>query len=453
MRKLRVGYACLARFSFDSQYAEQLRHRSIECLSKLDIELVHGSKLTESETDGQALAEQFMQAGVDVALIQYGTFALGSLLPLMAQRMPVPIVLWGVPEPSFGGGKLRLNSMCGLNMNAHALMRLGRTYDYLFRTPEDAAADLQRILGVLDCVRRLQSARLGLIGYRVPGFYSSSCDEFELRKRVGVEVHHVTLNELFDAARSAPLAARQDEVAALRAGATSITVDDAELDQAAALYVGFRTVVERYGLTALAVKCWPEFATSYGIAACSSIGRLNQEGVLTSCEGDVYGAVTMLIEHYLSGGTPMFADFVSIDEAANTGLGWHCGAAPMSLAASDAVIEITKHPTVEGGGKKGVAGAFQLRDDGPVTMARLGVGPDGLRLFFAGGEAVKTGKILCGNTLAVRFDMPVRQLLDLMIREGVEHHLAMIHADIRPQLRALAPWLQLQVLEAGGGRN
>jgi L-fucose isomerase-like protein len=450
MRKLRVGYACLARLSFDGEYAEVLRQRSIGCLSALDIELVHRSGLTVSEEDGRSLADHFTQAGVDVVVVQYGTFALGSLLPLIAQHLPAPIVLWGAPEPSFGGGKLRSNSLCGINMNAHALMRLGRPYDYVFRAPEEAGPELQRIFRVVDCIRRLREVRLGLVGYRVPGFYSSSCDEFELRKKLGVEVHHVTLNEVWDAARAAGSEARAREIAAIRAGATSIQVGEGELDKAAALYVGFQTVVERYGLGALAVKCWPEFADGYGIAACSSMGRLNQEGVLTSCEGDVYGAVTMLIEHYLSGGTPMFADFVAIDEEANTGLGWHCGAAPVNLAAKDAVVEIGLHPTVGGGGKKGVAGAFQLRDEGPVTMARLGVGPNGLRLFFAAGEAARTGKILCGNTLAVRFSMPVRQLLDLIMREGVEHHFAMVHADLRDDLRALARWLQLPAVDANG---
>ena len=83
-------------------------------------------------------------------------------------------------------------------------------------------------------------------------------------------------------------------------------------------------------------------------------------------------------------------------------------------------------------------------------MARLGVGPNGLRLFFAAGEAARTGKILCGNTLAVRFGMPVRRLLDLIMREGVEHHFAMVHADLRDDLLALARWLQLPTLDANG---
>jgi L-fucose isomerase-like protein len=449
LERLRVGYACLARLSFDGEYARSLFAESLEVLASLDVELVHMGGLTIEESDADALVERFRREAVDVVLVQYGTFALGSLMPRIAQSLAAPIVIWGAPEPSMGG-RLRSNSMCGLNMNAHALMRLGRPYDFLFRAPAAAAPDLRRIFSVLHCLKRLRSVRLGLVGYRVPGFYSSSCDELELRRKTGVEVYHVTLAEVWDAARAVSQPDRAGAAAAMREGRVTTGVSDDELEQAGALELGFQRVAARYGLGALAVKCWPEFADGYGVAPCGSLSRLNDYGLLTSCEGDIYGAVTMLIEHYLTGAIPFFADFVAIDEEANTGIGWHCGAAPASLAADDAIVQLCKHPTVGGGGKKGVATEFPLRDEGPITMTRLGVGPRGLRLFCAVGQAARTGRILCGNTLALRFERPVRDVLEFIVRNGVEHHFAMVHADIGAELRAVARWLDLEVLDADG---
>ena len=52
---------------------------------------------------------------------------------------------------------------------------------------------------------------------------------------------------------------------------------------------------------------------------CSTISRLNDEGLLTACEGDIYGTVTMLMANYLSGRPAMFADFIAIDEIATRG--------------------------------------------------------------------------------------------------------------------------------------
>lgn len=450
MDKLRIGYACLARLSFDAAYAKGLFEQSLRSLATLDATLVHAPDLTVTEEDVEALAERFHAARVDVVLLQYGTFALGTLIPILADRLTAPIVLWGVPEPSLEGPKLRSNSLCGINMNAHTLMRLGRKYDYIFCRPEEAPAELASTLRVLGCLKRLRRTRVGLVGYRVPGFYTSTFDEMGLRRLLGVEVYHVTLAELIDEARNVAPARRDQEVREIRASAGTCDAAPAELDQAGALAVAFRQIAERNRLTAYAVKCWPEFAAHYGIMPCSTISRLTDLGLITACEGDVYGVVTMLMENYLSGRTPMFCDFIAIEEQRNVGLAWHCGAAPTCLAAQGATIRLGKHPTVDGGGKKGVNISFPIEGRGPVTMARLSVGPKGLRLFFAGGQAVPPTANLAGNCWAVCFQTPVRQLLDVILRQGLEHHTAMVHADVRADLRSLARWLDLDTLDVDG---
>ena len=447
MNKLRVGYACLARLTFDGEYAKELFDRSLAILAKMDIELVRMDGLTVTEDDAEAMASHFVSEKVDVALIQYGTFSLGSLMPLFAERLQVPIVLWGVPEPSLNGTRLRSNSLCGINMNAHTLMRLGRKYETIFCLPEDAPAELEPLFRSLHCLSRLRNVRLGLVGYRVPGFYTSNCDEMEMRRRLGPELHHITLAEVYDEAGKTDREARKELVDSGCSAACSVEVDSEEFDKAAALYLALKKLVTKYNLDALAVKCWPEFPDSYGVAACWALSRLNDDGIMTSCEGDVYGVVTMLMENFLTGKTPMFADFVAIDEEQNLGIGWHCGAAPTCLASNSEGVAVCKHPSVGGGGKTGVTVSFPLRGGEPATMARLGVGPDGLRLFFAGGEAVDTGPILRGNPAGIRFDRPVRQVLKTILNEGMEHHYAIIHADIRPELRIIAKWLEMGTID------
>ena len=446
MTKLRVGYACLARLNFDGDYANRLLEQSVEQLDSLDVDLIHRSELTVTEEDAKSIANYFNEEKADVAVIQYGTFSLGTLMPILAQELSVPIILWGVPEPSLNG-RLRSNSFCGINMNAHTLMRLQRPYDYIFCMPEEAPGELEPLLRALHCIKQVRQIRVGLVGYRVPGFYTSTFDELGLRRQLGVEVHHITLAEVFEEAQKVDETSRMREAEAIRSEAGASEITEEELDKAAALFLGFKNLVEKYNLDTLAVKCWPEFASSYGIAVCSTLGRLNDAGILTSCEGDVYGVVTMTIAHVLSGKTPMFADFVAVNEQKNTGVAWHCGAAPVSLAADRAQVKLCKHSVVDGGGKKGVTVEFPVRDEGAVTMVQLSVGRDGLRLFFAGGEAVKMDSLLCGNPLNVRFDCPISQLTKSIVEEGLEHHYSMVHADIRTELRRLAKWLDIETVD------
>jgi len=447
MEKLRVGYVCCARLSFDAAYAKNLFERSLQSLSKLGVTLVHSSDLTVTEEDAETLIARFAAERVDALLIQYGTFSLGSLIPLFSERLGLPIILWGVPEPSLDNPKLHSNSFCGINMNAHTLMRLGRPYDYIFCQPEEAADELASKFRVLECLKQLRQSKIGLVGYRVPGFYTSTFDELGLRRLLGVEVHHVTLAEVFDEAKRVDPAACRAEADALRKMACRCEVDQAELDKAAALNLAYRTLTEKYHLNGLAVKCWPEFPGIYGIATCASISRLNDWGVMTSCEGDVWGTVSMLIERSLTGKYPMFADFIAIEEEKNVGVCWHCGSAATCLAADPTKVCLSKHATVDGGGKKGVIVNFPIRGEGPVTIARLGVGPNGPRMFLAGGEAVPAVQKLLGNPFAIRFHSPVRRLLDTIIREGMEHHYVLVHAEVRSELRQLAKWIGVEVLD------
>jgi L-fucose isomerase-like protein len=450
MDKLRVGYVCCARLSFDGDFATQIFERSLKSLSQMDVELVHGAGLTVTEEDAESLAEQFHAQKIDVLVVQYGTFALGTLIPILADRLPVPIILWGVPEPSLDGIKLRSNSFCGINMNAHTLMRLGRKYDYVFCAPEEGPEALLPSFRVIHCLKRLRRVRLGLVGYRVPGFYTSTFDELGLRRLLGVEVHHVTLAELFDTARAIEPARRQQEAQAIRGTASACQVTDDELDQAGALMLAFHDIAAKNRLTGFAVKCWPEFTAHYGIMPCSTISRLNDVGLITACEGDIYGTVSMLIANFLTGRNAMFADFIAFDDQRNEGLAWHCGSAPTCLMAKDAGNTLGKHPSVEGGGKRGVNVNFPIEGRGPATMCRLGVGPQGLRLFLVGGQSVPPSANLPGNCWAVKFDSPVRRVVDAVIGEGLEHHTALVHADIRNDLRRLARWLDLETLDVDG---
>ena len=449
MDKLRVGYVCLARLTFDGEYAREVMQRTRAALAGMEnVELVCPDDLTVEEEDAEAAAELFNREKVDVVVVQYGTFSLGSLMPLFADRLSVPIVVWGVPEPSFGG-KLRINSLCGVNMNAHTLMRLGRKYETLFCNPEEGPAELDRLFRVLHCLRRLRHVRLGLVGYRVPGFYTSNCDELDLRRRMGVELHHITLAEVYEEAAKTDPDARKQVIESVRACACKVDATAEELDKAAALYLALKELAARYRLDSLAVKCWPEFPNSYGVVACWAVSRLNDEGILTSCEGDVYGAVMMLMAKYLTGKTPMFADFVAIDEPKNLGIGWHCGAAPTCMSADPKQVAVGKHPTARGG-NLGVAVSFPIAGGMPATMTRLGMGPNGLRLFFAGGESVDTGPVLQGNPAGIRFDAPARQVLKTILDNGVEHHFVIVPADLRPELRIVAKWLDLPAIDVDG---
>ncbi len=70
---------------------------------------------------------------------------------------------------------------------------------------------------------------------------------------------------------------------------------------------------------------------------------LNDMGVASSCESDVYGAMSMYIASELTSSPTFFGDPVSLDEDENTITFWHCGMAACSLARGNNA-EVGVHP-------------------------------------------------------------------------------------------------------------
>ncbi len=447
MKKMTVGYMALSKASWQTPKIEALMRTTLASLKKLPVDIVHGKGLTTTEFEAAELCDEFNRHGVDAIVIHLATFPVGAIIPAVAQRMSTPILLFANPEFPQMGGVLEQNSFCGANMAAHVLTKMGRKYDFAFGLPQDAAKVLAQPINVLSCIRQLRATRIGLVGGRVPGFYTSNFDEMKLRAELGVSVEVLDLLEIVNAAQKLPAADAARGLALVRksaAGACKVSGKDLKL--AGKLFQSFKKVSEKYRLTAYAVRCWPEFSDIYGIAPCAVIGMLNDARLPTSCEGDIPGAVTMQIEKELSGGLlPFFVDLISFDYKDNTAVVWHCGAAPVSLCRNFKDTALRLHMRVDGGDKKGLTNEFPLKP-GRITLAKLDETGTGYRMLIASGTALDTEQIIRGNPLRVRFDGKVEALIGTIMKKGFEHHYSMVHADIKKELVAFCEWLNIETV-------
>ena len=69
----------------------------------------------------------------------------------------------------------------------------------------------------------------------------------------------------------------------------------------AGVYATLRAEVSKRNLSGVAVRCWPEFFTELGCAACGAMSILGEESCPASCEADVNGTVTTLLLQHLAG--------------------------------------------------------------------------------------------------------------------------------------------------------
>ncbi|MEO0999662.1 MAG: hypothetical protein AAFW69_03500, partial [Pseudomonadota bacterium] len=191
---------------------------------------------------------------------------------------------------------------------------------------------------------------------------------------------------------------------------------------------------------AFALRCWPETFTEYGGAVCGPASMLGEARVPCACEADVYGALTQMALQEAADAPVFLVDLVDMDAADDTGVVWHCGQAPASMAAE------RPRATIHTNRKMPLLYEFRLKP-GPVTLARISQAHGEPRLVIARGEMLDRPMAFTGTSGVMRFARPVAEVLPAVIGSGMEHHMALAYGDHREALLGLAAALGLPVLE------
>jgi L-fucose isomerase-like protein len=427
-KHIRLGIVCLARKTYDWEAAAELYERILEknhCIEQVSWEIV--PDLVISVEDGQAAAEQLAKAHVDGVVCISGTFHLGHLVLELRRENPVPFLLWGLPELPYNGGKIRLNSVCGLNLNASNLYKSG-VDDYHASVEETIDEDW------IDAIRitaALKNARIGIAGFRADGFFNVGVQDNQVYGSAGALVDHYELDEIFRQP------AEEAQIDTERTRLTKIFdisgINANQIYLTASLTVKLRKFYREHGLDALAIRCWPEFARDFGIAPCAAMSLLQSEGLVLACEGDIDGALSMLAHQALGAETPFLFDFSQVDFKENFALFWHCGVAPCNLWDG---VSCRSLDTYFAGGK-GVTADFVLKS-GELSVLRIDSARGRYRIFLQKGRAIPMEKLLRGTYMKVLFDRPVQELMDMIIGKGFAHHSSAVYGDYERPIRLFA---------------
>lgn len=452
-----VAFVAIARPTFDVPFAQTMTDAALQQLEAAGYTIVGPGRtlLMDSTATLQAI-EQLTTTQFDLLILLQASFADSSMAVQLAEALQpkgAPLLLWATPDAR-SGGRLRLNSLCGINLAGHALHLRGIPYDYLLAQPTDTTVlpKIAHLTRVGYARRQLTTARVGLVGEHPAGFDTCAYDADHLAAIFGLQVTALPLAVMLQRAAQTDAETRRAFVARVGEYAHNLAdLDQTALTGTAGVYGALRGLVEEQKLQGMAVRCWPEFFTELGCAACGAMSLLNEEQCPTSCEADVNGTVTSLLLQALSGEPAFITDLVSIDAESDTGVLWHCGLAPVSMADPEAPILGTIHSNR----KLPLLFEFPLKP-GRVTIARLHrvttrmtnhESRNTYQLVIGGGEMVRAPKSFSGTSGAVRFDQPATTVFDTVMRQGLEHHFCITYGDYRAELRTFAGLVGLPILE------
>ncbi len=434
--------------TFELVSARALFEKSCAALQKIDPAFVCPDDMLLSLDALNAYLDQHTASKQpDLVVFQNITFANAAYMSEVLHRLDCPILLWTLREPAIDGGRLRLNSLTGAYSAANIMRALGRRFAYVFGSPDEER--VQNEISAAAKAAKVKSAmrelRMAAIGHTPQGFGFGRALDGELLNAFGVRLQSIEVRELIDMAKSYT----DDECKAYldRSFGSMAGLDrtpENNLLAYARLYKAYDEYIQSNGIGALASRCWPDLFTAFGTPNCAVLSMLNDSGVPSACESDLYGALSMWIGKELSGKPVFFGDPVSLDEAENTVTFWHCGMAACSLARRDTGACVGVHPNR----KIGPAMDFGCEAFGKATVFRIGREPDGtFRFFIMGGEAIDKPKQFIGTSVVVRTDAACREAVEQSVLAGMEPHFVVIQGDCVPALRALAVMFGIKVIE------
>lgn len=324
--------------------------------------------------------------------------------PLTTPREPVILVTH------------RLHNSLPASLEALARLRQDGRHGRIVQSED--LDDLTTMIADIVALQRLRRVRLGLVGKPSEWLVASVPDRVGVRERWGIDLVDVDIAPVIADHQAAP---RAGGPVAVKFSRRRPEPSD-ELEKASALHPALLTAIDDAQVDAVTVRCF-DFLGDLATSGCVALAELNDTGTVAGCEGDIAGAVAMLIARHLLDQASWIANPSVIDRAAGRLVLAHCTVAP-SL-----VEDLELHTHFESGIGIGLRGTFA---PGPVTLLRIG-GRELEGHWFADGEILTAGDApdLCRTQVTLDVD-PER--LELLLTAPLGNHIVMVRGHHRDRL-------------------
>lgn len=217
--------------------------------------------------------------------------------------------------------------------------------------------------------KKMNGCRLGVIGKPSDWLISSYADYGIVKHRLGIELVDVPMNELLDT-----IAAIPEE---MPSESSDREIIREALPGANRIYKALRDIIDRQQLQGFTLRCFDLLSTVKN-TGCLALAKLNSEGFVAGCEGDVPAMLSMKIIQSVTGLSGFQANPSAIDPETGEILFAHC-TIPLNMVER---YEFDTH--FESGIGVGIRGYMK---EGAVTVFK--VSGDLSRSFIAEGTLLR----------------------------------------------------------------
>ena len=250
--------------------------------------------------------------------------------------------------------------------------------------------------------RRLQGARLGIVGEPSDWLISSHADKKAVLERLGVELVDIPMQTLLDT-----IGKQSEET-------TQALTENASIQQAIPgalrIHEALKEMVGTYQLQGFTLRCF-DLLTAVKNTGCLALAKLNAEGYVAGCEGDVPTMLSMMVVRSLLGLSGFQANPSSINPETGEMVFAHC-TIPFDMVEG---YELDTH--FESGIGVGIRGYMK---EGAVTIFKLS--GDLSRYFVAEGTLLRNqaNPDLCRTQLVI--ELSDKSQMDYFMKNPIGNH-------------------------------
>ena len=426
-------------------------------MNSMDCDVVDVGFISDA-ADGARAAEQLRVAGCDLIVGFLTTYMTASMLAPIAQRSGSPVLLINL-QPSesmdhatFDTGQwLAYCGACPLPEMANTFLRLGIDFRSVSGYLEDerAWAKIARWIAAAGLRGALRTGRHGLMGHLYPGMLDVSTDLTLVTANFG---GHMEVLE-FDDLRVRVAEVTDAQIGERTAFAREVfslddTVQEDDFRWAAQVSVGLDQLAADFSLDSLAYYhrgLEGEQHERLGAGMILGASLLTARGIPAAGEYELRTSLAMLILDRLGGGGS-FTELQALNFDTNVVEMGHDG--PAHLAVSEHRPLLRGLGVFHGKRGWGVSVEFDVKH-GPVTAFGIAQQRDGSFRFVAsaGDGRARTATADRQYDIARRLRLRPGEWVDQWSATGISHHWALGIGDLRPELRATADLLGVDLVE------
>lgn len=280
--------------------------------------------------------------------------------------------------------------------------------------------------------------KLGLIGNPSDWLIASKYPNDLFANRFNLKVEYIPIEETIEKFKSTNDKEAEKFSKDMLKGANKVfNIDIGELTKAFKFYLALKDIVKERKLNYVSVRCF-DIIAPLKTTGCIALSRLNDEGIIAGCEGDLPSTLSMAVLYKVTKRVPFMANISYITQN-NRNIDVVLAHCTIGINATKGYNLRTHFETNKG---VGIEGFFE---DGPVTLLRIG-GENLDKALLAVGKKKKIefSPNRCRTQIKVEFK---DELNEYFLKKPLGNHHIVVSGDYSKEVKDFLEKLSIELIK------